>query len=413
MTVLRARLLNPTNPDEMEYWDDALIVIENGKFKEVIVPDGRPVDRDLRPAVIVPGFVDSHLHFPQTRIVGSASGPLLDWLNRSTFPEEQRFSELSHAEKVAEIFATELASAGTTLPFVYGPVFPSASDALFRVLERRGQRAVVGPVWMDENCPDPLKLTPEASSDGIEALVANWHGKHDLLHVAVIPRFALSCSKHSMTMAAEVARKHRLHVSTHLSENPVECQIARDSFKATDYLSIYEDSGLLTPGSIYAHCIYLSDSELDRFARAGAVVAHCPDSNAFLGSGDMPTSAIAEREIPITIGTDIAAGRSFRVSNTLSYAYDNALRTHFPISTARLLWWGTRGGALALGFPQVGAIAPGLDADFQCIDVPEWAETAEGIVANLIFNLDAPKPRFTCVRGRTVWTRADVVAAAS
>jgi guanine deaminase len=406
VTVLRARLLRPRSVREFEFLTDAFIQFdESGIIREVGPYDGRSIDIDLRPGVVLPGFVDAHVHFPQTRIVGSATGPLLDWLQQSTFPEEMRFAGADHANRVADIFAASLAAAGTTSALVYGPVFPQASDALFRALDRRGQRAILGPVWMDEDCPEELRFTPEQSAEAVEGLVERWHGRDGRLEVAVIPRFALCCSARSMRLASAVATRHRLRVSTHLSENTVECQIARDKFSASDYLSVYEDMGLLVPGSVYAHCIHLSPDEWDRFAASGAVVAHCPDSNAFLGSGHMPVSAVRERGIAIAAGTDIAAGRSFRVSRTLSSAYDNGLATGVALDPAELLWWGTRGGAEALGLPHVGAVDQGFEADLQCVDVPEWAETADAVLASILFDHDAPRPSKTWVRGRLVWDR--------
>ena len=406
MPVLRARIINPLDERSVAYLDDGFVDIDAaGRIAACGTYDGRPVDEDLRPAVLLPGFVDGHVHFPQTRIVGAANGPLLDWLDKSTFPEEQRFANTDHARSVASIFATNLAAAGTTSALVYGPVFPEASDTLFEVLEQRGQRAILGPVWMDEDCPEPLRMAPEVSRDAVEGLADRWHGRDGRLEVAVIPRFALCCSAQSMRIAGELAQRRDLRVSTHLSENKIECQIARSKFTAVDYLTVYEDAGLLLPGSVYAHCIHLTDNEWDRFRKANAAVAHCPDSNYFLGSGNMPIDDVARRDIQLTVGTDIAAGRSFRVSRTLSSAYDNGLAQGAMLQPAQLLWWGTRGGAVALGLEQVGQIRPGLDADLQCLDVPEWAEDERSILASILFDHDAPRPRKTWVRGRLVWDR--------
>lgn len=410
MIRLRARVLTAISPTELQFIDDALVVIDGDLLHTVGPYDGAPVHDDLRPAVLLPGFVDAHIHYPQTRIVGSASGPLLDWLAKSTFPEEARFADVTHAERVADLFVRTLARSGTTLAMAYGSVHAHAADALFSAAERHGLRMIAGPVLMDAESPPELIVPAEVALPAVEALVERWHGKHGRLQVAVIPRFALSCTRAMMRGAATLADKHQLWVTTHLAENQVECQIARDRFNAPDYLAIYEDAGLLHPRSVYAHCIHLSDDEWDRFARAGAVVAHCPDSNDFLGSGSMPVGAVLSRGIPLALGTDVAAGRSFRVPHVASRAYDNALRTGHQPSLAQLLWWATRGGALALGQPQLGSLEAGLEADMTLWDVPEWVSDADGVIAAVLFAADSLGPVRTYVAGDIVWDAASVIA---
>lgn len=405
MTVLRARVLTPESPTTVRWFEDAVVVVEQGRILHVGAFDGRPVDEDLRPGVLTPGFVDAHVHYPQTRIVGAASGPLLDWLARSTFPEEARFADLTHAEAVAKVFAAKLAASGTTLAFAYGPVFAQATDALLSELSRTGQRAIVGPVLMDANCPADLMIEARFAMEALEELAEKWHGRDDRLFVAAIPRFALSCTAGIMRAAADLARRRDLWVSTHLSENLAECSATCERFGTDDYLRVYEDAGLLESKSLFAHCIHLSDSEWERFAAADAVVAHCPDSNAFLGSGNLPLAKVLERGIPLAVGTDVAAGRSFRINRTLSHAYDNALATGRPTMTSELLWWGTRGGAEALGFENLGLLAPGFEADLVLWEVPPWAETAEAVLGALLFDGDLPAPRATWVRGRRVFSR--------
>ncbi len=405
MTVLRARVLTPESPTVVHWFEDAIVVVEHGRITHVGPFDGRPIDEDLRPGVLTPGFVDSHVHYPQTRIVGAASGPLLDWLAKSTFPEEARFADLAHAEQVARVFAAKLAASGTTLAFAYGPVFAGATDALLTEFARTGQRAIVGPVLMDTNCPPDLVVPGTVALEALDELAAKWHGHEDRLFVAAIPRFALSCTPAIMRGAADLARRRDLWVSTHLSENLAECAATTAMFGTDDYLRVYEDAGLLESKSLFAHCLHLSDSEWERFATADAVVAHCPDSNAFLGSGNLPLATVLERGIPLTVGTDVAAGRSFRVARTLSHAYDNALATGRPTMTTELLWWGTCGGARALGFESVGMLAPGYEADMVLWEVPPWAETAEAVLGALLFDGDLPSPRATWVRGHRVFSR--------
>jgi guanine deaminase len=287
---------------------------------------------------------------------------------------------------------------------VYGPVFPEATDTLLTAATARGMQLAAGPVWMDEDCPEPLRIGADRMVPAVEALIDTWHGRSGC-EIAIVPRFALSCSRELMTRAAELAEARDLVVSTHLAENTDEYRVAVERFGTADYLEVYEQTGLLRPGAVFAHCIHLSSSEWDRMAAAGAVVAHCPDSNDFLGSGGMPIDEVRARGIRLGIGTDIAAGRSFRIPRILSAAYDNALRHRVSVTPAELLWWGTRGGALALG-RDTGAIEPGRPADLVCFEPPPWAETAEDVLAALMFDHDAPMMRKTWVAGKVVWEQA-------
>lgn len=401
MTILRARVLTPAGPDQVRWIPDALLELHQGRIVRVEPWQDGPCDEDLRPWVLTPGFVDAHLHFPQTRIVGAASGPLLDWLATSTFPEEARFEEAAHAASVADRFCERLLSSGTTLAMVYGSVHAEAADLLFSALDRHRLRAIAGPVLMDRNCPPELVRAPGPALEALRALEARWRG-NDRLQVAVIPRFALSCSVEMLQGAGDLARELDLWSTTHLSENLEECRVAREMFAAPDYLSIYEDAGLLNPKSVYAHCIHLSDDEWSRFAAAGAIVAHCPDSNDFLGSGGMPIGTVRERGIPVAIGSDIAAGRSFRIPRILSSAYDNGLRQGTTLSPAWLLWLGTKGSAEALGYTDLGSLEAGGRADLVAIDVPPWVETADEALGWVLFDHDSRVQR-TWIDGEAVW----------
>lgn len=399
--VWRTRVLSPRDPGSVEWVEDAVVVLDAGQIVEVGPYDGRSVDVDHRPGVVLPGFVDAHVHFPQTRIVGAASGPLLQWLQTAAFPEEARFADPDHARAVAAVFCDRLIAAGTTLSLVYSSVHPHAAEVLFCALDAAGLRAVAGPVLMDHGAPEELLLAAPAALDALGALADRWHG-HDAgrLHVAAIPRFALSCSRQLLAGAGRLAADRGLWTSTHLAETVAESEAAVAAFSTADYLQVYEDAGLVHDRSVFAHCVHLSDNAWDRLAAAGATVAHCPDSNDFLGSGGMPTQAALDRGVAVAIGSDIAAGRSFQVPRILSSAYDNGLRHGLRLTPAQLLWWGTRGGALALGHPEVGQVAAGLQADLCLFDPPPWAHTAEEVLAALIFDHDAPPMRATWVRGR-------------
>jgi len=406
MPVLRARVLTAVSAEQVRYLDDALVVIDGtGRIADIRPPGELEVDEDLRPGLLVPGFVDAHVHYPQTRIVGAASGPLLQWLERSAFPEEARFADADHAGRVAEEFCACLAAAGTTMAMIYGSVHPEAANLLFRALDRWGLRAIAGPVLMDDHSPEALTLPAAEALPALSKLADRWHGHDGRLQVAAIPRFALSCSREMLAGAGSLAAERHLWVTTHLAENPAECEEALRRFDAPDYLSIYEEAGLVGPRSVFAHCIHLSSSEWDRFAEAGAIVAHCPDSNFFLGSGNMPVDAVRSRRIPITIGSDVAGGRSFRIPRILSSAWDNGKTIGAHLTPTELLWWGTRGAALALGESRVGALEGGLDADMALYELPHWVRSEQDALGWLLFDHDAPRPRRTWVRGRVIWER--------
>ena len=406
---LRAKLLWATSPSDIHYLNDGVVSIDSsGRIASVLpfnVYKGDP-PKQLPNTVLVPGFVDTHLHYPQTRIVGSATGPLLDWLKNSTFPEESRFAARSYAEQVAGEFLGRLAAAGTTTAFVYGSVHADASDALFAAAHASGARIIAGPVLMDRNAPENLLVGTSAAMRGVAELVERWHGvDNGRLEVAVIPRFALTCSPKMLRAAGEYADARKLRVSTHLSENLTECEVAKSMFGTADYLSVYEDAGLLHSRSIFAHTIHLSESEWARFARSGAAIAHCPDSNFFLGSGRMPIDKVRTLDIPYGIGTDVAAGRSFRIPMSLSSAYDNALAQDSSLTPTELLWAGTGGGAAALGISDIGTLAAGQWADIAAFPLPEYANDAMQALSAVIFNHDTGSAVRTWVRGAELFAR--------
>lgn len=405
MTSIRAAILSPETPETVHWLPDALITIDDkGSFSSVTTYAGEVVDHDMRGSVLLPGFFDTHIHYPQTRIIGSASGPLLEWLDKTTFPEEARFADPAYASLIAKEFCQHLLRAGTTSSFIYGSVHASAAHVLFEELLQSGLRAIAGPVLMDAECPPELVVpVPEAMAN-LEELMELWHNRAGRLQVAVIPRFALSCSMEMMNAGADLARSHGLWVSTHLAENPDECAAARSLFGTKDYLKVYEDAGLVHEKSLFAHCIYLSESERNRFAEAQAIVSHCPDSNLFLGSGGMPIQKLMDAGIPITMGTDVAGGRSFRIPHALSRAYDNALSTGSRLSLPHLLWLGTRGAALALKQPHLGQISAGCAADFIRVPMEPWVDTAEDVFARLLFYAESKEIEETWIGGTCVWS---------
>jgi len=409
----RGAVLTPSAAsDDVVYHDDAVLVIaRDGSIVGVYPADdaGRAsIVHDLRGSLIVPGFVDNHVHYPQTRIVGSASGPLLDWLERSVFPEEARFTDEGYARAVAREFVVACAARGTTTVGAYASSSSAATHVLFETLADSGLRAVAGLVLMDQNCPPALSVPADRALASCRELAGRWHEAHaGRLSFAIVPRFAISCSRALLEGAAAVAADLDLCVMTHVSENPSE---EADTLAvhpwATDYLGVYEAVGLVGRRTVLAHAIHLSGSEWDRVAERGASIAHCPDSNFFLGSGVMRLGEARRRGITVGLGTDVAAGRSFDVRRTASHAYDAALIASSAATPAELFTLATLGGARSLGLgDRVGTLEPGKEADFAVIDRPAHATGLEGALRTVLFGSEMAPVSRTYVRGRLVWSR--------
>lgn len=403
--VLRGRLLCP-RPEEArvdEIADGLISVDAAGRITAVeVATDGCGVAETYPGAVLLPGFVDTHVHFPQTRVLGSASGPLLPWLERSVFPEEARFAAPAYAAAVAAEFCDALIRQGTTCASIYSSSHPVAAEVLFAALDERGLRALAGLTLMDRGAPAAVLLAADEAIAACESLVERWHG-YDAgrLRFCVTPRFALSCTPTLLRAAGRLAERHGLAVQTHLAENTAEIAATAQAFAdARDYLAVYEDHGLGGSRALFAHCIHLSEGAWDRVAAQDAAVAHCPDSNFFLGSGCMPLRAATGRGIRVGLGTDVGAGRSFSLRQVMAAAYDASLIVGAPAPAEALLWHATRGGARALGLGRaIGCLAPGFEADLVAIDVPEGV-SGSALFDALAFRRDAGPVRATLVRGR-------------
>ncbi|AKT38048.1 guanine deaminase [Chondromyces crocatus] len=399
----------PAERARLRYIDDAiLLVAPEGHIvsaEPAALTSFRGPILDLRPAVLIPGFVDAHLHFPQTRITGSASGPLLEWLDRSVFPEEARFHDPAYAAAVADDFIRRLLLAGTTTSVAFSSAHPTATDQLFDALHRTGLRGVAGLTLMDQNCPEALRLGHREAVPAMRDLIQKWHGKDEgRLRFVITPRFAPSCSRALLEAAADLADEHQLFIQTHIAEQPAEAEAAlRACPWGTDYLDIYDRLGLLGPRTLFAHAIHLSDREWDRIAEAGARVAHCPDSNFFLGSGRMALDEPRRRGIPVALGSDIGAGRSFDMRRAMSHAFDNALCLGNRLSPAELFTLATLGGAEALDLADhIGTLEAGKEADFLAVRCPDHITTEAEILAQLAFASEESRVLRVYVRGAQV-----------
>ncbi len=404
-TTLRGRIWRPSLVDGGGAWlDDGVIEIDAGGVITAIgpAPAGSPIAPSHPGCVLLPGLVDAHVHYPQTRVLGSASGPLLEWLAATVFPEEARFAERAYAEAVAAEFCAALIAQGTTTAAIFGSPHPAATDVLFAALDRAGLRALAGMTLMDRGAPAPNLLAAGPAIAACEALIERWHGHEGgRLRFCVTPRFALSCSPGLLRAAGELAARHGLWVQTHLSENRAEIAATAAAFPGSrDYLGVYEDHGLCGERSLFAHCIWLEDDQWDRFAARRATVAHCPDSNFFLGSGCMRVRAPLARGIRVGLGSDVGAGRTFSLRQVAARAHDAALMVGDAVRPEELLWLATRGGARALGVDdRVGALEVGFEADVIAVALPEHVPEDRRI-DGLLFRLDAGPVAATYVRGR-------------
>jgi guanine deaminase len=384
--LLRGRLLSfHTRPEGIEdraayrYEDDGGLLLRDGRieamgaFHLIAAGQGKGVEIvDHRPHLILPGFIDAHAHFVQMQVIASYGAELLDWLNTYTFPEETRFSDPSHAQRIARLFFDELTRHGTTTVAAYCSVHPQSADAFFAEALARDMLVVGGKVMMDRNAPDGLKDTPQTSYDETQALIDRWHGK-GRLNYAITPRFAITSSPEQMEMAGALAREYPdLHVQTHLSENHAEIALTQELYpQARDYTDVYERYGLLGPRTLLGHCIHLSEREADALSDTGSVAVFCPTSNLFLGSGLFDYQGFHARAKPLRIATatDVGGGTNYSMLRTMDEGYKVIALLGEKLNPLASFWQLTLGNAKALSLDhRVGQLEPGRDADLVVLD---------------------------------------------
>jgi guanine deaminase len=405
--------------DAIRHEADGLFVVEDG----IVVargPYSQLADRfaavpvETLPGLVVPGFIDAHVHYPQMDKIAAYGEQLLDWLERHIFPAEKAFADRAHADAVADAFLTELLRNGTTGALVFPTVHEGSVDALFEAAQARNMRIAAGKVLMDLG-PEDLRDTAETARGESEALIRRWHGKGRLTY-AVTPRFALTSSDAQMEAAGALLRAHPdVLLHTHLAENVREVAEVEARFpEALDYLDVYDRFGLVGPRSVFAHGIHLSDGACTRLARSGAGIAVCPSSNLFLGSGFFNFGQADAHGVKLALGTDIGAGTSFNMLHTAGLAYQAALARGDRLDPFRALYLATAGAAVLLHVAdKVGALTVGQEADFvvlDCAATPLLARrTAGASLADRLFALqilgDDRVVRATYVMGEKAWAR--------
>ncbi|KPA99235.1 guanine deaminase [Pseudomonas asplenii] len=360
-----------------EYFEDGLLVVEDGKISAIghaseLLPS-LAADVEVshyRDALITPGFIDTHIHLPQTGMVGAYGEQLLDWLNTYTFPCESQFADPAHAAEVADIFIKELLRNGTTTALVFASVHPQSVEAFFEAAQKLDLRMIAGKVMMDRNAPDYLTDSAESSYTQSRALIERWHGK-GRLHYAVTPRFAPTSTPEQLTLAGQLLGEYPdLYMQTHISENLQEIEWVRELFpERKGYLDVYDHYRLLGERSVFAHGVHLCDDECARLAETGSAVAFCPTSNFFLGSGLFNLPMAEKHRLNVGIGTDVGAGTSFSILHTLNEAYKVMQLQGARLSPFKSLYLATLGGARALRLEErIGDLRPGSDADFLVLD---------------------------------------------
>ncbi len=369
--------------ESYDHYADGLIVMQDGVILEVgdyaAVSPKYPQLTDIdayTDALIMPGFVDTHVHYVQSPMIGSFGDSLLSWLNQYTFPTESKFSNKDFADEVARIFFKEILAQGTTTANVFSTTFAESVDALFEESERYNCRTITGKVLQDRNLPDSLRDPDTRQSIVIaEELLRKWHHRGRQLY-AVIPRFAPTSTPEQLTLAGELYQRYidqGVYMHTHLDEVQSEIDWVTQLFPdSPNYTEVYNRFGLVDRLSVFAHCCIVRPEEWDLLHKAGCGIAHCPSSNLFLGDGEFKywEAKEATRPVKTGIGTDVGGGTNFSVARQIGEAYKVGMLQSRGMSPLRGFYLATRGGAEALHLEHtIGSVAAGYEADLAVLDM--------------------------------------------
>lgn len=429
MQAFRASILDfiddplKVGDNSYRYFEDGLLVINEGKvhsfgdYQQLVSTLAQDIKvTDYRDHLIMPGFIDSHVHYPQIDVIASHGAQLLDWLQRFTFPTEQRFEDEAVAEEAAQFFIRQLLMNGTTMAMVFATIHAQSVDAVFNAALQRNMRLISGKVMMDRNAPDALCDDAQSSYDDSRALIEKWHG-HERLLYAVTPRFAATSSEAQLKVAQQLVNEHMdVYLQSHVAENQNEVAWIKQLFPwSRSYLDVYDHFGLLGDRSVYAHCIYLDEADRDCLARSGTAVSFCPTSNLFLGSGLFDMQSAINHRLNLSIGTDVGGGTSFSMIRTLHEAYKVCQMGGYNLSPLQALYSATLGGAKSLYLDSnIGNFDEGKEADFIVIDLNatelmqrrmSHAESLEDILFALIILGDERSIKATHILGECRYER--------
>jgi len=365
----------------MVYESDAIVAMADGKIThfgpaskvEAELPPGTKVRNYGKDALISAGFIDSHVHFPQTPMIAAYGEQLLDWLNKYTFPTEQKYSDKEFARSVAKVFLRENLKNGITCGCIYCTVYPQSVDALFEEAEKLGMRIAAGKVMMDRNAPEKLLDTPKTGYDDSKALIKKWHNRGRLMY-AITPRFAPTSTREQLEATGTLCKEHpECYMQTHVSENKGEVAWVKELFpERKGYLDVYDYYSLCRPRAVFGHGIHLTDDEMHCMHRTGSAISHCPTSNFFLGSGYFNIQRAMQKDRPVRVGlgTDLGAGTSFSILATLNEAYKAAQLNSYALSAGHAYYVATRGTAHAMYLEdKIGSLGVGLEADVIVLDM--------------------------------------------
>jgi guanine deaminase len=363
--------------DAFAWHEDGLLVVQGGTvlaagdyatLRATLAPGTAIVDYSGK--LIMPGFIDTHVHYPQTDMIASPAPGLLPWLETYTFPTERQFDDPAHAREVADFFLDELLRCGTTTAMVYCTVQRASVDAFFEASAARKLRMAAGKVLMDRNCPEFLRDTPDSGARDTEALINKWHKQGRAMY-AITPRFAPTSSPAQLQVAGELAAAYPdTFIQTHVSENPDECKWVQSLFpKARSYLDVYDQYGLMRERAMYGHCIWLDERDFARMAESGAAAAVCPTSNLFLGSGLFDFERADAARVALSLATDVGGGTSFSMLQTMNEAYKVARLKGSYLPAVRMFYMATLGAARSMQLEgTIGNFVPGAEADFIVLD---------------------------------------------
>ena len=341
-------------------------------------PQAKVTDHGDR--LIMAGFVDSHVHYPQTAIIASWGKRLIDWLNHYTFPEEMRFADPAYATEIAGRYLDLVLANGTTSVVSYCTIHPASVDAIFEAAQARGMRVVAGKTCMDrDTAPVGLRDTAQSAYDDSKRLLEKWHGV-DRLSYAITPRFSPTSTPDQLSALGALWGEHPdCLMQTHLSEQVDEIAWVKSLYpQARDYLDTYEKYGLLRPGGMYGHAIHLEEREKSRLLEVDAALIHCPTSNTFIGSGLFDMGAMMGAGHLVGLATDTGGGSSFSMLRTMAAAYEIGQLRHHPLHAAHLLWLATAGSARAMRMEdKIGNLAPGMEADIVVLDLASTPAIAQ------------------------------------
>ncbi|MFI8416362.1 guanine deaminase [Serratia sp. NPDC078593] len=363
--------------EQLRHIPDGLLLLDQGRIVwfgrwqqgEELLPDGFPVT-DYSDKLIVPGFVDAHIHYPQTEMIGAYGSQLLAWLKNYTFPTETQFGCADYANKMSSFFLQQLLSNGTTTALVFGTVHPESVEALFSHAIALNMRLIAGKVMMDRHAPEELLETPQQSYQQTRELILRWHGKQRLGY-AITPRFAPTSSPALLEQVQRLRSEFPdVWLHTHLSENHDEVAWVKQLFpQHRHYLDVYHHYGLTGEKSVFAHCLHLQEPEWDCLYASHSSIAFCPTSNLFLGSGLFNLNQAWRKRVNLGIGTDVGAGTTFNMLKTLGEAYKVAQLQRYALSACEAFYHATLGGARALALDDhIGNFDVGKEADFVVID---------------------------------------------